>query len=136
MQCVPVLSFSVCIVNVMLSLLPVCYPVPLRMGGWSRSGLDMDDIASGSSEVTCLSSHLTSFAILVDASGVTEVRCCRHRWCHTALHSIGLCIQVDRPTSIVTIVTDCCIILCTYLCTINVLTREAKLDYFASWSES
>ena len=50
------------------------------MGGWSRSGLDMDDITSDSSEVTCLSSHLTSFAILVDASGVTGVSCHGHSY--------------------------------------------------------
>ena len=57
----------------MLSLLPADSR-PLRVGGWSMSGLDRDDVASSSSDVTCFSSHLTSFAILVDASGVTGVR--------------------------------------------------------------
>ena len=71
----------------MLSLLPADSR-PLRVGGWSMSGLDRDDVASSSSEVTCFSSHLTSFAILVDASGVTGVRCAVQRRC-----SASLCID-------------------------------------------
>ena len=54
------------------------------------SGLDRDDVASSSSEVTCFSSHLTSFAILVDASGVTGVRCAVQRRC-----SASLCIALS-----------------------------------------
>ena len=67
-------SFSVCKVTKVLCLRSV-HSLPLRSGGWSTSGLDRDDIATNSSEVTCFSSHLTSFAILVDASGITGVSC-------------------------------------------------------------
>lgn len=67
-------SFSVYKVTKVLCLHSV-HSLPLRFGGWSTSGLDRDDIASNSSDVTCFSSHLTSFAILVDASGITGVSC-------------------------------------------------------------
>ena len=42
------------------------------MGGWSSDGIETV-FDEGTQTVTCLSSHLTSFAVLVDVSGTTTV---------------------------------------------------------------
>jgi hypothetical protein len=41
------------------------------LGGWSANGLNMTVLSN--SDVSCLSTHLTTFSILVDTTGVTTV---------------------------------------------------------------
>jgi len=40
-------------------------------GGWSSVGLNVED--SNETSITCTSTHLTSFAVLVDVSGASQV---------------------------------------------------------------
>ena len=44
----------------------------IGMGGWSSDGIETV-FDEGTQTVTCLSSHLTSFAVLVDVAGTTTV---------------------------------------------------------------
>ena len=44
-----------------------------QAGGWSQQGVRLDDNNSNETRVTCLATHLTSFAVLVSVRG-TKVR--------------------------------------------------------------
>ena len=45
-----------------------------QVGGWSTEGLSLDTKRSNETSVTCLSTHLTSFAILVSIQDERPVR--------------------------------------------------------------
>ena len=45
-----------------------------QIGGWSVEGLTVDKINSNKTSVTCLTRHLTSFAVLVSIQDENPVR--------------------------------------------------------------
>ena len=45
-----------------------------QVGGWSTEGLIVDKIHSSKTSVTCLTRHLTSFAVLVSIQDESPVR--------------------------------------------------------------
>ena len=45
-----------------------------QVGGWSTKGLVLDESLSDETSVTCLTQHLTSFAVLVKISGTDETQ--------------------------------------------------------------
>ena len=44
------------------------------MGGWSPNGLTVDRSQSNETSVTCITTHLTSFAVLVSIQDERPVR--------------------------------------------------------------
>ena len=44
-------------------------------GGWSSDGVHVENLTN--TTITCSSTHLTSFAVLVDVSGASQVTCYR-----------------------------------------------------------
>ena len=44
------------------------------MGGWSPNGLTVDRSQSNGTSVTCITTHLTSFAVLVSIQDERPVR--------------------------------------------------------------
>ena len=42
-------------------------------GGWSEEGVFLDVENTNSTTITCVTKHLTSFAVLVDSSGTINV---------------------------------------------------------------
>jgi len=42
-------------------------------GGWSEEGVFLDVESTNSTSITCVTKHLTSFAVLVDSSGTIGV---------------------------------------------------------------
>ena len=49
----------------------MCVALVGSLGGWSRDGISDGD--KGSSSASCSSTHLTTFAILVDTTGLETV---------------------------------------------------------------
>ena len=45
-----------------------------QIGGWSTEGLTVDKVHSNRTSVTCLTRHLTSFAVLVSIQDERPVR--------------------------------------------------------------
>ena len=45
-----------------------------QIGGWSTEGLTVDKVHSNITSVTCLTRHLTSFAVLVSIQDERPVR--------------------------------------------------------------
>ena len=45
-----------------------------QVGGWSTEGVDLDTNHSNKTSVTCLTTHLTSFAVLVSIQDERPVR--------------------------------------------------------------
>ena len=45
-----------------------------QVGGWSTKGLVLDESQSDETSVTCLTQHLTSFAVLVKISDTDETQ--------------------------------------------------------------
>ena len=45
-----------------------------QIGGWSTDGLTVDTVHSNRTTVTCLTRHLISFAVLVNAQNENSVR--------------------------------------------------------------
>ena len=45
-----------------------------QIGGWSTDGLTVDTMHSNRTSVTCLTRHLTSFAVLVNVQNENSVR--------------------------------------------------------------
>ena len=45
-----------------------------QVGGWSTKGLSLDTNHSNKTSVTCLTTHLTSFAVLVSIQDERPVR--------------------------------------------------------------
>ena len=56
----------------MLITIKFLYTCSIGMGGWSSDGIETV-FDEGTQTVACLSSHLTSFAVLVDVAGTTTV---------------------------------------------------------------
>ena len=44
-----------------------------QTGGWSEEGVILDLENTNSTTITCVTNHLTSFAVLVDSSGTISV---------------------------------------------------------------
>ena len=42
-------------------------------GGWSEEGVFLDVENTNSTTITCVTKHLTSFAVLVDTTGAAQV---------------------------------------------------------------
>ena len=58
----------------LLSLHSLILSLSVQLGGWSTEGLQVSGSwGDGSTQVVCESTHLTSFAILVDYSGLVAV---------------------------------------------------------------
>ena len=49
-----------------------CYSDQAAAGGWSTKGLSVDKSHSNKTSVTCLTKHLTSFAVLVNIKGADK----------------------------------------------------------------
>jgi len=45
-----------------------------QVGGWSTEGVIVDEMNSNRTSVTCLTTHLTSFAVLVSMEDEQQVR--------------------------------------------------------------
>ena len=45
-----------------------------QIGGWSTMGLSLDESQSSKTSATCLTTHLTSFAVLVSVQDERPVR--------------------------------------------------------------
>ena len=52
----------------------VIYFYSNQIGGWSTEGLTVDESQSNKTLVTCLTTHLTSFAVLVSIQDERPVR--------------------------------------------------------------
>ena len=58
--------------------LATCLCFSIGDGGWAFDGIEMTNMAEnddGQMVISCMSTHLTSFAVLVDVAGTLSVSC-------------------------------------------------------------
>ena len=57
---------QICYTDINNNLLSTVYTTHSNQaGGWSQEGVKLDDVNSNDTKVTCLTTHLTSFPVLV-----------------------------------------------------------------------